>query len=82
MWTHSVASELKPELLQDMPDLDHLQHAKITGTNGTSAATTPDDITTEQSDDSNPEAQITSSADDASVEPTPLNGEFYTQLNN
>lgn len=58
MWTHSVASDVKPELLQDMPDLDKLL---IGGTNGTSNTHPANSITTtttasEQSDESNAEA--------------------------
>lgn len=58
MWTHSVASDIKPELLQDMPDLDKLQHEVIGGTNGTTNTHPADSITTntEQSDESNAEA--------------------------
>lgn len=52
MWTHSVASDIKPELLQDMPE----QH-DVMGTNGTNTHTTIDSITSnanvEQSDESN-----------------------------
>lgn len=52
MWTHSVASDIKPELLQDMPEHDGL------GMNGTTNThTTIDSITSnanvEQSDESN-----------------------------
>lgn len=60
VWTHSVASDLKPELLQDMPDLDKLKNAVIGGTNGTTHPHPADSITTtaatEQSDESNAEA--------------------------
>jgi hypothetical protein len=60
VWTHSVACDVKPELLQDMPDLDQLQHGVIGGTNGTSNTHPADSITTttEQSDDSNADAVI------------------------
>jgi len=52
VWTHSVASDIKPELLQDMPERDGL------GMNGnTNTHTTIDSITSnanvEQSDESN-----------------------------
>lgn len=53
VWTHSVASDIKPELLQDMPEHD------VIGTNGTSNThTTIDSITSnanivEPSDESN-----------------------------
>lgn len=53
MWTHSVANDIKPELLQDMPEHD------VVGTNGTATHTTIDSITSataEQSDESNLDA--------------------------
>lgn len=48
VWTHSVANDVKPELLKDMPDLDKLQHAVIGGTNGTTThnPTSDNSITT------------------------------------
>ncbi|KAG5666910.1 hypothetical protein PVAND_014917 [Polypedilum vanderplanki] len=58
VWTHSIATDVKPELLADMPDLDKLQHSVIGGTNGTTNTHPADSIiaTTEQSDESNAEA--------------------------
>lgn len=57
VWTHSVANDIKPELLKDMPDLDVLEH-KVIGTNGTNTHPAADSITTdtntEPSDESNP----------------------------
>lgn len=53
VWTHSVASDMTPELLQDMPEND------IVGTNGTATHSTIESITSanaEQSDESNLEA--------------------------
>lgn len=54
VWTHSVANDIKPELLQDMPEHDTV------GTNGTNKThTTIESITgpnTEQSDESNLDA--------------------------
>lgn len=54
VWTHSVANDIKPELLQDMPEHDTV------GTNGTNKThTTIESITgpnNEQNDESNLDA--------------------------
>lgn len=52
VWTHSVANDIKPELLKDMPDLEKLQHVVIGGTNGTTDSHPADSITN-NSDESN-----------------------------
>ena len=59
MWTHSIAADMKPELLQDMPDVEKLKNNVIGGTNGTTHTHPADSITTttEQSDESNAEAE-------------------------
>ena len=59
VWTHSIAADMKPELLQDMPDVEKLKNNVIGGTNGTTHTHPADSITTttEQSDESNAEAE-------------------------
>lgn len=78
VWTHSVASDIKPELLQDMPEND------IVGTNGTATHSTIETITAanaEQSDESNLEAtpateQIESTVGEGEKPQKPANGKF------
>jgi hypothetical protein len=88
VWTHSVACDIKPELLQDMPEL--AKHE--VGTNGTNTHTTIESITsanTEQSDESNLEPTPTAEQiepvavaveEDAEKPQKPANGKWKEGL--
>lgn len=83
MWTHSVASDIKPELLQDLPEL--AKHEAI-GTNGSSNThTTIDSITNaEQSDESNLDPSLATDqtksvagTEESEVPQKPANGRLH-----
>lgn len=84
VWTHSVASDIKPELLTDMPDRDNRE---VVGTNGSTTHTITESITSatpEQSDESNLETAPAATEQIEAVVPKdveeksqkPANGDF------
>lgn len=73
VWSHSIANDVKPELLQDMPDLE--KSASI-GTNGTTTHTDSITTATEQSDESNAEAATEQKIE---TKQRTSNGELWTK---
>ncbi|CAH1734506.1 unnamed protein product [Chironomus riparius] len=76
VWTHSIAADMKPELLQDMPDVEKLKNNVIGGTNGTTHTHPADSITatTEQSDESNAEPEPEAATEQKETKQRTANG--------